>query len=275
MGMKKSSTFLFIFIILFSVLESEELDNTTKELCEKEEISGTYHDSCDCGSLNKIVLKTDGSIEIIYYSEVTDCHTHLEWVKKGNYIETVEHPYINVQKFKIEKEFPVNQKILKTIGGGIDKESNDIYQRNKSVEHILIYEVNDSEDILFEKKETYFFKTYSIEDFKILKCAKNKNSFLKRMIYYIKFFFEKEEKVVEFINKTAKEKNDFNAKDIDGVTALHAAVDCEFVKTVELLLKKGAVPNIKNAQGITPLSLARQNGLKEIEELLKKYGAKE
>ena len=182
-----------------------------------------------------------------------------------------------MQKFNIEKQFPTNQKLLKIITGfEINELSKQVYEQNKSVEHILIYEVNSPEEILFEKKETYFFKTYSIEDFKVLKCKKNKDVFLKRMIYSEKFFSEKEVKVVNFINNIAiKEKMDINGKDDDGVTALHAAVDCGFEKTVELLLKNGADPRIKNTQGYTPLSLAKKKDLKNIEDILKKYGVKE
>lgn len=47
---------------------------------------------------------------------------------------------------------------------------------------------------------------------------------------------------------------------------------------VDALLKDNDIIkdiNKKNSQGITPLQFVRQNGLKEIEELLKKHGAKE
>ncbi len=278
----KRLLFFFMIIVLFKSSFCEEKSiqpnvSNNEIKCEEEEFFGTYRDYCDCGASNVVVLKSEGDVEIINYDELWDCHLRLKWKKNGNYIETFGSPYINMQKFKIEKQFPTNQKLSKIITGfEINELSKQVYEQNKSVEHILIYEVNDPENILFEKRETYFFKTYSIEDFKVLKCEKNKDVFLKRMIYSEKFFSEKEVKAVNFINNIAiKEKMDINRKDGDGVTALHAAVDCGFEKTVELLLKNGADPKIKNTQGYTPLSLAKKNGSKEIVELLKKYGAKE
>jgi ankyrin repeat protein len=46
------------------------------------------------------------------------------------------------------------------------------------------------------------------------------------------------------------------------------------LELVELLLQKGAKPNFIDAAGITPLALAADNNLPEVEELLLKYGAK-
>lgn len=43
---------------------------------------------------------------------------------------------------------------------------------------------------------------------------------------------------------------------------------------VELLLKAGANPNIKEGEGITPLDIAKEFAHKPTIELLKKYGAK-
>lgn len=59
-------------------------------------------------------------------------------------------------------------------------------------------------------------------------------------------------------------------------TPLHYAAEKGYADIVELLLKKGANPNIKtNKDGKTPLSIAKRDGHKNIIELLIKYGAKE
>ncbi len=59
-------------------------------------------------------------------------------------------------------------------------------------------------------------------------------------------------------------------------TPLHYAAEKGYTDIVELLLKKGANPNIKtNKDGKTPLSIARESGNRQIIELLIRYGAKE
>lgn len=65
-----------------------------------------------------------------------------------------------------------------------------------------------------------------------------------------------------------------NAKDLDGRTALTEAAWENRADTVKLLLEKGADPNLKKNDGASPLGVAVGRGHKEIEELLKKAGAK-
>jgi len=61
-------------------------------------------------------------------------------------------------------------------------------------------------------------------------------------------------------------------------TLLFTAVKLKNAKIAEVAILKGSSIesiNLKNNDGLTPLSLAKKNGSKEIVELLKKYGAKE
>ncbi len=61
-----------------------------------------------------------------------------------------------------------------------------------------------------------------------------------------------------------------NSKDGDGFSALHWAVD---KPTVELLLSKGADPNVSNAGGATPLMVAARKGRADIVASLIKHRA--
>jgi ankyrin repeat protein len=63
-----------------------------------------------------------------------------------------------------------------------------------------------------------------------------------------------------------------NTTDNDGNSALCVACFGN-LKTVQLLLERGADPNVRNQQGFTPLAYAQQEGKKTLESLLKKYGA--
>ncbi|MCA9070382.1 MAG: ankyrin repeat domain-containing protein, partial [Planctomycetaceae bacterium] len=59
-----------------------------------------------------------------------------------------------------------------------------------------------------------------------------------------------------------------NAKQVDGMTALHWAVYHEDEKTTELLVKAGADVKAENRYGVTPLTLACTNGNPKIVEWL-------
>ena len=52
-----------------------------------------------------------------------------------------------------------------------------------------------------------------------------------------------------------QQKADVNAAQVDGATALHWAVYHLDVESVDLLIKAGAKADIKNREGITPLTL--------------------
>ncbi len=71
-------------------------------------------------------------------------------------------------------------------------------------------------------------------------------------------------------------KVDINAVDVDGKTALiHAAKNAVVKENVELLLKNGANPHMKDNQGRTAMYYAKRSPQKGIVALLRKYGAKE
>ncbi len=64
-----------------------------------------------------------------------------------------------------------------------------------------------------------------------------------------------------------------NAKNTQGLTALHWAAFRGFSDIVELLLAKGADPNIKGGPGVTPLMQAAMNGHATVCSLLVAKGA--
>ena len=262
MGMK--STVFLLVLILFVALYADKY-------CEEELIYGTYTDYCDCGSSKSVILKKNKEIELINSSELTVCTTTASWAKKGDVIQTIEHPYLGTVRFYYANKYPTKEK-----WDVITSNSTDYYekrhQNNKSFEQVLIFKKD--KDSSYYSKDIVFYKKYFLKDFESLKCKKNKNIFLKRIIYSEELFESGEKNVLKFLSKIKMSDINLNEKDNDGVTALHAAVDCGFIKIVEFLLKRGVNPNVKNAQGHTPLFLAKRSGAKEIEALLKKYGAK-
>ncbi|MBO7093893.1 MAG: ankyrin repeat domain-containing protein, partial [Spirochaetia bacterium] len=68
---------------------------------------------------------------------------------------------------------------------------------------------------------------------------------------------------------------DINAADKDNKTALLLAVMAQNYEMAEVLIYKGAEVNVKSKGGNTPLSMSRDLGAKDIEQLLLKAGAKE
>ena len=64
-----------------------------------------------------------------------------------------------------------------------------------------------------------------------------------------------------------------NEIDAQGSTALMRAIEQNAVGTVRLLIARGADPNVANAAGETPLSIARRQQLVEIVRLLEEAGA--
>ncbi len=90
----------------------------------------------------------------------------------------------------------------------------------------------------------------------------------------------------KLLQKSAAEKNlenfyralamgaDVNYADKENKTALLLAVMSQNYEMTEVLLYKGAGVNVKSKGGNTPLSMARDLGAKDIEQLLLKAGAK-
>jgi serine/threonine-protein phosphatase 6 regulatory ankyrin repeat subunit B len=85
-------------------------------------------------------------------------------------------------------------------------------------------------------------------------------------------FDEKEMDTV--VDLLIKKGADVNAKNAEGYNSLMAASLNGFVKSVKLLLSAGARVNEKNREGSTALRMA-QDANSEIVDILKKAGAKE
>lgn len=69
--------------------------------------------------------------------------------------------------------------------------------------------------------------------------------------------------------KKSKREVDLNARDDHGGTALHKAAAFANVEMVKFLLAAGADRALKNADGKTPLDLAKQAELKNSPETIK------
>ena len=74
----------------------------------------------------------------------------------------------------------------------------------------------------------------------------------------------------EFLDKDAY----VNVRDPAGRTPLIEATWYNHPETVKLLLAKGANPNAKKSDGVSPLAIAKGKGYHEIAEMLKTAGAK-
>jgi ankyrin repeat protein len=70
-----------------------------------------------------------------------------------------------------------------------------------------------------------------------------------------------------------QQKADVNAKQVDGTSPLHCAVESNDLQLTDLLLRAGAKPAAANEAGATPLLLATQNGNAAIIERLLAAGA--
>ena len=236
--------------------------------CMALEPTGKYGTFCECGSVQEIIFSPDHRLEYIEYSEDTDCHTRMNWERENNFITTSNSINYGDQVLEIIPDFPVNNKISVTIG--FDEKVIEQNEACIAKDAVLLTKGAFSAG----KPETYFFKEYDLDYFRSLKCKKDKNLFVKRMIYSAKFFKD-DDFVLDTLKNIDLKTLDLNAIDQDGLTALYAAVDCGFDKTLELLLKNGADPNLKNKNGCDPFVLAKQRELKNIESILRKYGAKE
>src|SRR5262245_52503517 len=75
------------------------------------------------------------------------------------------------------------------------------------------------------------------------------------------------------IRTLLKQRVDLNAAQADGMTALHWAAFLDDVETARALMEAKAKVTVTNRYGVTPLSLACQNGNGPIVELLLEHGA--
>jgi len=70
------------------------------------------------------------------------------------------------------------------------------------------------------------------------------------------------------IRQFLEQEPDVNAKDEFGYTALHLAADRGNINVVELLLKHGADPTIKDGDGLSAAEIAQVAGHAEITKLV-------
>ena len=77
---------------------------------------------------------------------------------------------------------------------------------------------------------------------------------------------------VQGVRTLIAERVDVNARDTDGTTALHWAVRDDAVDVAMSLIRAGAIPQVANRQGVTPLVLAATNGSAVAIEMLMKAG---
>jgi ankyrin repeat protein len=75
------------------------------------------------------------------------------------------------------------------------------------------------------------------------------------------------------IHALLKTNVDVNARQADGMTALHWSVYRDDLETAQLLVKRGANVKAENNYGVTPISLACVNGNTQLVELLLTAGA--
>lgn len=272
---KKRSEVLNVIITTFAVIlylimipAYLPLYDNVYDHCMTLEPTGKYNTFCECGFVQEIIFFTDHSLEYIEYSEDTDSHTRMKWERNHNFITTSNSINYGDQVLEIIPNFPVNKKAAVTIG--FDEKVMEQNEACIAKETVLL----TKGDFSVVKPETYFFKNYDYDYFKTLKCKKDKNLFVKRLIYSAKFFKD-DDFVLDTLKNIDLKTLDLNSVDNDGLTALYAAVDCGFNKTLELLLENGANPNLKNQNGCNPLGLAQQEELKNTESILRKYGAKE
>ncbi len=65
---------------------------------------------------------------------------------------------------------------------------------------------------------------------------------------------------------------DANARDRNGITPLMEAADAGEAETVGMLLDYGANPGARDSSGRSAMSIARENGFDDIEQLLENAG---
>jgi ankyrin repeat protein len=77
----------------------------------------------------------------------------------------------------------------------------------------------------------------------------------------------------EAVRALVQKHTDVNAPEVDGMTALHWAVQLDSLETVDVLIRAGASAGAVNRYGVSPLSIAATNGNAAIIEALLKAGA--
>ena len=81
---------------------------------------------------------------------------------------------------------------------------------------------------------------------------------------------------IEMVELLSEKGADVNTKNNLGMTPLHVTSRSGREDTVELFIAEGANVNLKNNAGLrTPLDITKRGNNNEINELLKRYGAKE
>ena len=75
------------------------------------------------------------------------------------------------------------------------------------------------------------------------------------------------------IRSLIQEQADVNGRHADGATALHWAAHWDELETARLLIRAGALANVANDLGVTPLSLACTNGSAAMADVLMAAGA--
>jgi ankyrin repeat protein len=83
---------------------------------------------------------------------------------------------------------------------------------------------------------------------------------------------------IKIIMELIKNGAEVNIKFDNGSTPLHIVSDwlgTQHPEIIELLISKGADINARDNDGKTPLSLAKERGLTEVAEILRKHGAKQ
>jgi len=68
---------------------------------------------------------------------------------------------------------------------------------------------------------------------------------------------------------------DVNAKAQSQWTALHFASSCGHVEIAQVLVQRGALVHVQNAEGRTPSQLAQRSGHRRIVRLLSEYSTQE